>query len=82
MLRKLAIAGGSAALAYLVVAALPILDSLEAGDWDSLKRLGYAAGLGVAAAAARGVIAYLTAFVPSDSHEGVNLVGKYRNIGG
>ena len=82
MLRKLAIAGGTAALAYLVVAALPILDALEAGDWDSLKRLGYAAGLGLAAAAVRGVIAYLTAFTPSDAQVGANLVGKYRNTGG
>lgn len=78
MLRKLAVAAFSGALAYFVVAALPFLTAVEAQDWASLKTLGTGLAIGVAVAAARAVVAYLTAFVPSDADQGLNIVGKYR----
>lgn len=78
MLRKLAVAALSGALAYFVVAALPFLSAVEQQDWSSLSTLGTGLAVGCAVAAARAVVAYLTAFVPSDAEQGLNVVGKYR----
>ena len=78
MLRKLFVAALSGALAYFVIAALPFLDAVEQQDWASLKTLGIGLVVGVAVAAARAVVAYLTAIVPSDAQQGVNLIGKYK----
>lgn len=78
MLRKLLVAAASGALAYFVVAALPFLNAVEQQDWASLSTIGTGLVVGCAVAAARAVIAYLTAFVPSDGDVGVSLIGKYR----
>lgn len=78
MLRKLALAGASGALAYFVVAALPVLDAVEDQDWDGGVVLLRSLAVGVAVAAGRGVIAYLTAFTESDAEHGANIVGKFK----
>jgi len=48
MIRKLAVAALSGALAYFVVAALPFLSAVEAQDWSSLSTLGTGLAVGVA----------------------------------
>jgi uncharacterized membrane protein len=78
MIRKMLVAALSGALAYFVLAALPLLNAVERQDWASLSTLGIGLVVGVFVAAARAAIAYLTAIVPSDAANGVNLFGKYK----
>lgn len=78
MLRKLLVAGFVGGLSVLVVAALPFINAVENQDWASAKTLGVALVFAVVAGVMRAVVAYLTAFVPSDADQGLNLVGKYR----
>lgn len=80
-IRKLLIAFAVGAGAYLLGVLPDIVDAFEANDWDGFESLGKAALYGTAAAGVRAVIALLTAFVPSDSQVGVNILGKYKDAG-
>ena len=80
-IRKLLIAFAVGAGAYFIGVAPDIIDLFEANDWDGLESVGKAALFGTAAAGARALISLLTAFVPSDSRVGVNLLGKYKDAG-
>lgn len=78
MLRKLLVAALVGGLSVLVVAALPFIDAVEKQDWASAKTLAVALVFAVVAGVMRAVVAYLTAFVPSDADQGLNLLGKYK----
>lgn len=75
--RKIAIAFAVAFGAALLTAAPDAIGLFEIQDWDGLAELGSAAVIGALAAGFRALVALLTAFVPTDAQNGVNLAGKY-----
>jgi hypothetical protein len=77
LLRKIAIAFAVGFGGYFVVAAPDLIGLFELQDWNGLKTAGWAVVIGGAAAGLRALLALLTAFVPSDAENGVNLVGKF-----
>lgn len=77
--RKVAIAFGVGAGAVVVKKAAPVLDGVDELDWPTVAQAGQVLLFGAIAGGLRAVVSLLTAWVPSDGENGVNLVGKYRD---
>lgn len=83
VLRKIGLAFVVGFAAVFLPGLIGIIDGLEgavAGEVDWTLQLNLLASLvlGAAAAGIRALLMYLTAFVPSDAQQGVNLLGAYK----
>jgi hypothetical protein len=76
--RKIAIAFGIGAGLAIVTKAGPAIDGIENQDWPAAAEAGRVLVFGTIAGGLRALVAFLTAFVPTDGDTGANLLGKYR----
>lgn len=78
LLRKIAIAFGIGAGLAIVTKASPAIDAIEAQDFPEAYDAGRVLLFGSIAGGLRGLVALLTAFVPSDAQTGANLLGRFK----
>ena len=81
LFRKMAITFAIGFGVFFLAAAPSLVDAFETSDWTNLEALAVAALMGAIGAGARALIALLTAFVPTDAENGINLVGKFKETG-
>jgi len=77
--RKVAIAFGVGVGAAVVIKAPAAIDALETQNVPELVDAGKVLLYGAAAGGLRALVALLTAFVPTDSQVGANLIGKFKD---